>query len=73
MLEFVIGVLYVGTSARIVKHFRPRSFTSTDPARLATDVALTAAGAVTIAPVVILGAALSQLAGIGSACAKSRK
>ena len=73
MIETILGILYVGTSYGIVKKFKPNAFTSTEPARLATDVALTAAGAVTVAPVVVLGVALKQLLGVGMACAAVRK
>lgn len=73
MLELIIGALYVGTSYKIVKKFRPQAFTSSDRERLATDVALTAAGAVTVAPIVCLGLALKQLAGVGAACSAVRR
>jgi len=73
MLGLVISALYAGTSYKIVKQFRPQAFTSSDPATLATDVALTAAGALTIAPLVVLGVALKQLAGVGVACSAVRR
>lgn len=73
MIETIFGILYVGTSYGIVKKFRPQAFTSTEPAKLATDVALTAAGAVTVAPIVVLGVALKQLAGVGMACMAVRR
>jgi len=73
MIETLFGILYIGTSYSIVKKFRPRAFTSSDPARLATDVALTAAGAVMVAPVVVLGYMLKELAGVGMACLAVRK
>lgn len=68
MLNLVIGALYIGTSANIVKRFRPNAFRGSDGEALATDIALTAAGAVTVAPVVCAFYALRSLAGVGAAC-----
>ena len=73
MIEAIFGILYVGTSYEIVKKFRPQAFTSTEPRQLATDIALTAAGAVTVAPIVVLGVALKQLASVGMACMAVRR
>lgn len=73
MIETILGILYAGTSYGIVKKFKPNAFTSTEPARLATDIALTAAGAVTIAPVAVLGVALKQLIGVGMVCSSVRR
>ena len=73
MIETLFGILYVGTSYGIVKKFRPQAFTSTEPAKLATDIALTAAGAVTVAPIICLGVALKQLVGVGMACTAVRR
>jgi len=69
IVETIFGVIYGTTSYKIVKKLKPNAFTSTEPKRLITDVALPAAGAVTVAPIVILGVALKQLAGVGIACA----
>ena len=69
MLNLVIGTIYVGTSASIVKKYRPNAFQGTNGTALATDLALTAVGAVTVAPVVVLGSALKTLAGVALACA----
>lgn len=68
MLGLIIGALYVGTSANIVRRFRPNAFRGTDNEALVTDIALTAAGAVTVAPVVCACYALKHLAGVGMAC-----
>lgn len=73
IIETIFGAIYAGTSYTIVKKLKPNAFTSTEPKRLATDIALTAAGAVTIAPIVVLGVALKQLLGVGMACAAVRR
>ena len=73
MIETIFSILYISTSYGIVKKFRPQAFTSTDPKKLATDIALTATGAVTVAPIVVLGVALKQLAGVGMACMSVRR
>lgn len=69
MLGLVFGAIYVGTSASIVKKFRPNAFRGSDRDALITDIVLTAAGAVTVAPVVVGVKALSCLAGVASGCA----
>ncbi len=68
MLEFIFGALYVGTSATIVKQFRPNAFRGSNCEALITDIALTAAGAVTVAPVVVAVKALSCLAETAYGC-----
>ena len=73
MIETIFSILYISTSYGIVKKFRPQAFTSTEPKKLATDIALTATGAVTVAPIVVLGVALKQLAGVGMACMSVRR
>ena len=69
MIELIFGALYGGTSAHIVKKFRPNAFRGSDRDALITDIVLTAAGAVTAAPVVVGVKALSCLAGVASGCA----
>lgn len=73
MIELIFGAIYVGTSASIVKKFRPNAFRGSNGEALATDIALTAAGAVTVAPVVCLCYAVKQLASIGMACAAASR
>ena len=73
MFNLVIGTIYVGTSASIVKKLRPNAFQGTDGTALATDLALTAVGAVTVAPVVVLGVAIKTLAGVALACAAASR
>ena len=73
MLETLFGILYVGTSAQIVKKFRPDAFRCGDGKKLATDVALTAVGAVTVAPVVVLWVVLKQFVGVAAACLAMRR
>ena len=73
MLETLFGILYVGTSAQIVKKFRPDAFRCGNGKKLATDVALTAVGAVTVAPVVVLWVAIKQLADVTATCVAVRR
>ena len=73
LLETLFGILYVGTSAQIVKKFRPDAFRCGDGKKLATDVALTAVGAVTVAPVVVLWVVLKQFVGVAAACLAMRR
>lgn len=71
MLELVFGAIYLGTSASLVKKIRPNAFRGSNGRALATDVALTAAGAVTVAPIVVCLYALSGLAGMASGCTRA--
>lgn len=69
MLGLIFGAIYVGTSASIVKRFRPNAFRGSNSDALVTDIALTAAGAVTVAPIVVGLYALGCVAGMAPGCA----
>lgn len=58
MIKTILITLDIATAAEIVQHFRPNAFQGTNGSALATDIALTAAAAVTVAPFALVGKVL---------------
>ena len=61
MFETIFFLFYAWVSYTIVKKFRPATFTTSEPTKMETDIAMVAIGAFTVAPIVVLGYMLVQL------------